>query len=66
MDSELVPTLAGLAVIVVGIAFAILTAPNDLGRRKKSDRPAARAAFHCPDCGGTYTLSELRREQLRN
>ena len=34
MDPELIPTLVGLAIIVVGVAFAILTAPNDLGGNK--------------------------------
>lgn len=35
MDPGLIPTLVGLAIIVVGVAFAILTAPNDLGGKKK-------------------------------
>ena len=35
MDPGLIPTLVGLAIIVAGVAFAILTAPNDLGRKKK-------------------------------
>ena len=35
MDPELIPTLVGLAIIAVGFAVAILTAPNDLDRNKK-------------------------------
>lgn len=66
MGAELIPTLVVIAVIVIGFAFAILTAPNDLGRKKNNDPQAARAVFRCPDCGGTHKLSELRREQLRN
>ena len=37
MDPELIPTLVGLAIIAVGFAIAIITAPNDLGGNK-SDR----------------------------
>lgn len=35
MRAELIPTLVVIAVIVVGFAVAILTAPNDLGGKKK-------------------------------
>ena len=35
MDPELIPTLVGLAIIAVGFAIAIITAPNDLGGKKK-------------------------------
>ncbi len=35
MGAELIPTLVAIAIIVVGFAVAIITAPNDLGRKKK-------------------------------
>ncbi len=35
MTAGLLPTLLAMAIIVVAFVYAILTAPNDLGRRRK-------------------------------
>ena len=35
MGAELSPALVAIAIIVVGFAVAIITAPNDLGCKKK-------------------------------